>query len=396
MKSILTVLLIVSCSVILAQKKVLDHSDFEIWNSIKDKSISPDGNYIMYSLEKGEADQHLKIKDGKANILFQYERGSKGRFTYDSNYAVFTINAWRDSILAMKKRKIKKEDLPKDSLGIFDLKNNSLTKMGNVKSYKIPEKWNGYLAIQLEELKKEKDTTEEKGVSDKKKKAGKKNGYHLLVQDIQTGQKDTFKFVTDYVFAKKGNLLAFATTGKDKKDNSSIYILDFEKASLTQVHTAKKAKYYQLSFSESGNNLGFIVDRDTTNVQERPTELYLWRKGQDKAQSAADASLTPKAYHPSTHAELLFSKDESKLFFGLSKPLIVKDTMLTEDEIVNVEVWTYNEPRLYTVQELQLKTDTIQSFKSVIHLNDDLRIVELASETFPEVELGDEGNAKFA
>jgi len=172
MKSILTILLVLSCSVILAQKKVLEHSDFEIWNSIKNKSISPDGNYIMYSLEMGEADQYLKIKDSKANIVFQYDRGSKGRFTYDSNYAVFTINAWRDSVLAMKKRKIKKKDLPKDSLGILDLKNNLLIKIGNVKSYKIPEKWDGYLAIQLEEIKKEKDTTEEKekDVNDKKKK----------------------------------------------------------------------------------------------------------------------------------------------------------------------------------------------------------------------------------
>ncbi len=210
----------------------------------------------------------------------------------------------------------------------------------------------------------------------------------MLVQDIQTGQKDTFKFVTDYVFAKEGKRLAFASTGKNKKDSSSVYILDFEKPSLTQVHTAKKAKYYQLNFSESGNNLGFIVDKDTTKVQERPTELYLWRKGQDKAQRVADASLTPNAYHPSSNAELLFSKDESKLFFGLSKPQIIKDTMLTEDEIVNVEVWTYNEPRLYTVQELQLKRDTIQSFKSVVHLKDDLRIVQLGSESFPEVELG--------
>ncbi len=398
MKSFLTISLVLSCSVILAQKKVLDHSDFEIWNSIKNKSISPNGNYIMYSLEKGEADQYLKIKDSRAKLVFQYDRGSKGRFTYDSSYAVFTINAWRDSVLAMKKRKIKKKDLPKDSLGIFDLKNNSLIKIGNVKSYKIPEKWDGYLAIQLEEIKKEKDTTKEKEKddNDKKKKVGKKNGHHLLVQDIQTGQKDTFKFVTDYVFAKEGKRLAFASTGKNKKDSSSVYILDFEKPSLTQVHTAKKAKYYQLNFSESGNNLGFIVDKDTTKVQERPTELYLWRKGQDKAQRVADASLTPNAYHPSSNAELLFSKDESKLFFGLSKPQIIKDTMLTEDEIVNVEVWTYNEPRLYTVQELQLKRDTIQSFKSVVHLKDDLRIVQLGSESFPEVELGDEGNAKFA
>ena len=84
------------------------------------------------------------------------------------------------------------------------------------------------------------------------------------------------------------------------------------------------------------------------------------------------------------------------MFFGLSKPAIIKDTTLTEDEIVNVEVWTYNEPRLYTVQELELKKDTIQAFTAVVHLDNDFRLVQLSSESFPEIELGDEGNGNFA
>ena len=44
------------------QKKVLDHPDFEIWNTIQGQRISRDGQLIIYSLEKGEADNHLKNK----------------------------------------------------------------------------------------------------------------------------------------------------------------------------------------------------------------------------------------------------------------------------------------------------------------------------------------------
>ncbi|WP_297797924.1 prolyl oligopeptidase family serine peptidase [uncultured Eudoraea sp.] len=403
MKLIISSLLAISCFVVFAQKKVLDHKDFAIWNSIKNKSISPNGNYILYSLEKGERDHYLKVHDKKANMVFEYDRGSEGKFTYDSNYAIFTIKAWKDSVIAMKRRKVKKKDLPKDSLGIYDLANNSLLKIGHIRSYKIPEKWNGYLAYQIEEIKEEKseipeDTLgiKEKDDKEKKKKVGKKNGYHLLVQDIRTGQKDTFKFVTDYTFAKKGKQLAFATTGSKQEENAGVYILDFDQATLAKVHSVKKGKYYQLNFSESGDNLGFIVDPDTTKVQIRPTELFLWQKGQDRAIKVAEASNTPLAYHPSQNAELLFSKDESKLFFGLTKPPIIKDTLITEDEIVNVEVWTYDEPRLYTVQELQLKTDTIQSFQAVLNIKDDFSIVQLGSTDYPEVELGNEGNSAYS
>jgi len=60
-----------------------------------------------------------------------------------------------------------------------------------------------------------------------------------------------------------------------------------------------------------------------------------------------------------------------------------------------VEVWTYDEPRLYTVQELQLKNDSIRSFKTAYHI-DTKKTVPIANTTFMNAELGDEGNAKVA
>ena len=38
-----------------SQKKILDHPDFDIWNKIVNQEISSEGNFIMYSIEKGEA-----------------------------------------------------------------------------------------------------------------------------------------------------------------------------------------------------------------------------------------------------------------------------------------------------------------------------------------------------
>ena len=104
----------------------------------------------------------------------------------------------------MKSRKVKKKDLPKDSLGILNLKTNNLTKIGNIKSYKLPEEWSGYVAYQLEEITKEKekddDGEEEKdSISEKKekkkkaKKVGKKTGYHVVLRNLNTQKEDTLK-----------------------------------------------------------------------------------------------------------------------------------------------------------------------------------------------------------
>ena len=129
-----------------SQKKILDHPDFDIWNKIVSQEISSDGNFIMYSVEKGEKDQHIKIKDNEGNLIFDYERSEDGKFTYDSKFAVFKIKAWKDSITEMKRKNVEKENLPRDSIGIFNLENNSLHKIANIKSYKIPKKWSGFLA----------------------------------------------------------------------------------------------------------------------------------------------------------------------------------------------------------------------------------------------------------
>ena len=60
------------------------------------------------------------------------------------------------------------------------------------------------------------DTTKKK--SNKKiKKSSAKNGYPLVIRNLQTSKEDTIHFVTSYVFAKEGKTLSYVTTG-DKKD----------------------------------------------------------------------------------------------------------------------------------------------------------------------------------
>ncbi|MGB5435989.1 MAG: prolyl oligopeptidase family serine peptidase [Maribacter sp.] len=399
-KYIFLFLLLFSTS-IFCQKKVLEHADIEIWNTINGERISPNGNYVLYSLEKGEKDQFLKINDIHGDMVFEHERANNGNFTYDSEFVLFNIQAWKDSVRAMKSRKIKKDDLPKDSLGILNLSNGSLTKIANVKSFKIPEKWSGYVAYELEEIKTEKDTDKDSLTEKKEKQKGKpkkvdkKNGYHVVLRNLETELQDTLKFVTDFIFAKKGKWFAYATTGKAKDSAAGVYVMDLESHKTTNVHGFYKAKYHQLNFSDSGEKLGFIVDTDTTKVQIRPNELYLWRTIDAEAKKMLDSNSAPSAYMVSHHGKIHFSKDESKFFFGLAKPPIIKDTTLIEDEIVNVEVWTYDEPRLYTTQEIQLKNDTILSYKTVINLKNN-KLVQLGNSKYFDTDLGDEGNALYA
>ncbi len=388
-----------------AQKKVLDHTDLQLWNTISGDKISNHGAYVVYALEKGEKDRFLKVKDTAGITLFEHDRAQDGIFTYDSKYVLFTIKAWTDSVTALKSRKVKKEDLPKDTLAILDINTRALTKIGHVKSYKLPEEWSGYIAYELEDVSKKGSVKEEdrKGKDtipkndekkNKPKKVGKKTGYHVVVRNLANQKEDTLKYVTDFAFAKKGQWFAYATSGAAKDSSAAVFAKNLQTGQSLRIHSARHAKYRQLSFSDTGKQLGFIVDPDSTKTQVRPNELFMWQQGNPRAQKLLDSSTSPKGYLISADGKINFSKDGTKLYFGLRTPPVIKDTTLTEDEIVNVEVWTYDEPRLYTVQELQLKNDTVRSYPAVYHLGSK-KTVPLATTTYPLVELGDEGNAEI-
>ena len=387
----------------LAQKKILDHPDFDIWNRIQNPALSAEGNFVMYSLEQGEKDSHLKIKDSQGNLIFQHERSEDGQFTYDSEIAIFKIKAWTDSITEMKRRKVKKEKLPKDSIGIYHLKNQSFQKIANVKSYKIPEKWSGFIAYLYNPAKNEiqkkskklKDSTQKKPKK-KVKKPSSKNGYPLIIRDLKTSREDTIHFVTNYTFAKKAKMLAYTTTGMKGKTEAGVYVKDLKTNTTKHVFNSHhKTAYFKLRFSDFGNHLAFVMDADSTKAYHRPNELYAWNSSDDKAKLILNDDNAPQGYRVSSDGEISFSKDESRLFFGLALPEIVQDTLLLKDEIVNVEVWTYDEPRLYTVQEKQVKNDRKKSFQTVFHLKDK-KLLQIATKAFPDAVLADEGNGDFA
>jgi dipeptidyl aminopeptidase/acylaminoacyl peptidase len=189
--------------------------------------------------------------------------------------------------------------------------------------------------------------------------------------------------------------MAFASTGNEDNENEGVYILDVKTDKLIHIFNTPKSKYAKLSFSESGERFAFVVDSDTTKVQIRPNEIYTWHEGSTSVNKLLDNTNTPDGYLVSSDGDVTFSEDETKLYFGLRLPPVIKDTTLLKDEIVNVEVWTYNEPRLYTVQELQVKNDTIKSFKTVYNFKLD-KLFQIGEKDFPNVELTDKGNAQMA
>lgn len=397
-------LLFLSTLSVSAQKKVMQHEDKALWNRIRNVNISNSGDHVLYALDKSEREQTIHLKSIKGELIMSHPRSKSGQFSFDSRFVAFSVNAWKDSIKEMKRRKVKKKDLPKDTLVIYNIRKQSIAKVANVKSYKMPEKWSGIVAYMLEPVKakkkkkdaKKKDTTQVKKKQKKVKKVSKDNGYHLVIRQLESGVEDTLKFVHRYSIAKEGQFIIYATSGEELKGNGGIYRYDAKTRKSKQLFESHyKTKYPQLGISESGKRIGFVVDVDSTKSLVKKPNLYAWNQSESKAKLIVSSEKNGTDLLVSGDQRLNFSENESRLFFGLRTTPIVKDTTLLPEEIVNVEVWTYDEPRLYTVQELQVKNDRKKAFLSVYDFNQN-KMIQVANPEFDQARYADEGNSDFA
>ncbi|MBW1298992.1 S9 family peptidase [Aquimarina litoralis] len=387
---------------IIAQKKVMQQEDKALWNRINNVNIANSGDYVLYELEKNEKDQTLKLHTINGQEILSHDRSKGARFSFDSKYVAFTVNAWKDSITEMKRRKVKKKDFPKDTLVIYDIQNRSIQKVPKVNAFKMPEKWSGIIAYQLDipkdkkkdtaKIKKKKEATKVK----KQKKVAKDSVFHLVIRQLADGKEDTLKYIKKYALAKEGRSLTFVTSGGKDKEQSGVYQYDIDKKQQIPLFTShNKTKYPQLNISKSGKHIGFVVDADSTKSLIKKPNLYAWKQGQKEARLVVASENNPSKLLVSKDEKLWFSKNENRLFFGLRTKPIVQDTTLLKEEIVNVEVWTYDEPRLYTVQELQAKNDKKKAYLSLYDFTTN-KTIQIANPEYDFTSYSQEGNSRYA
>lgn len=390
-------------------KKTMDNGIYHIWKKIESQTISNDGQWVAYNVRPNtEGDAVLTIWHTTKGTIRTFERGEKPTFTDDNQFLIFSIKQPLDSLKAKRRKKVKEEDLPKDSLGIYALATGELTKIANIKSFAVPQKWSGYIAYQYEiEKPNDKESKDKpKNAADstatkpkaKPKAESKDNGSKVVLHNLGTSQRDTFPFAIEYVFAKKGKRFLVADTGLDSVITAAVQTYDCDKKVKRTVFQ-QKGKYKQLAIDEQGTQAAFLADLDTTKERVRPFQLFYWNdKTIDKAKEIAHSNTnfgSLSNYLVSENAKPSFSEDGSKLYFGIAPQPILNDTTLLPDEIVNVEVWHYQDPRMHTQQKVRLEQDRKKSYAVVYYPNSG-KTIPLSNPTLPDIDFEEQRNLDIA
>jgi dipeptidyl aminopeptidase/acylaminoacyl peptidase len=397
-----------------AQKKPLDHDVYDGWRSITSERISNKGNWAAYILQPRLGDGTLMLHQPKeqprprkgsapAFVATQqsFARGGAPAFTWDETHLLFLVKPHLDTLKAQRRRKVKEDQLPKDTLAILALGQAQPEKIPMVRSFALPAKAGGWVAWHHHPQEPPKppkpaDSLEASKPLPKVKKENKDNGAKLVVINLKVAVQDTFPYVTDYAFSETASYLAFISTGNDSLFLPGVYVYDLANRQLKPLFRGK-GKYQKLTWDKAGSQLAFLADLDTTKSKVRPMQLAYWKTSLDSASlvlGPAHPSF-PEGWVLSEHGGLLFAENGSRLFFGTSPLPVLQDTLLLPEEIVQVEVWAHQDPYLYTQQQAEKEQELKRTYRAVWHMENG-QVFQLGQEAIPDLQLPDEGNGLYA
>ncbi len=350
MKKGLLACFVLVTTTVMGQKKVLDHTVYDAWQSIKEVVADPRGEFVVYNITPQEGDGVLMIRNIKTGADFKIDRATKPVFSEDGQFLIAKISPLFAETRKAKIEKKKVDEMPKDSMVIVHLKEGVIEKIPSVKSFQIAEHGNGVLAY----------------LKDKKGDITKE-GSELILRDLNSKINHSYNNIASYSLHPKA--LACVMYQVKNKSNPAKVLLVTLADSVGKVISSYFNSATGFSWDETDKQLAYLIEQDSTDkaLQKNYSLAYY--------QADADtATRIVKRAHPDLPAQytiggdrkLQFSKSGDHLEFGIQPILPVKDTSLPEFERASVDIWHYEDASLQPMQLKNLEV-SLKSTETVLY-----------------------------
>ena len=346
--------------------KSLTIDDLVTWQRITDREISDNGKWVACKMEPWEGDATVYLYAAQGQETATFSPADKFAFSASSGYLVVTQTPGKSTVDSLKVLKTKEDKMPMNTLVIYSVAGKKET-IDSLKTFKLADEadWIAY-------------------------QRGRKDST-LYVRSLDGSKTFQFPTVTDFQFAKKSGMLYYTSAAEGE---AGIFTLNPEKGSPALIKEGKGV-FKQTTFDEKGERLAFLYCADKDSSYKA---LSLWLS-EHNAPAKEIATRGNKAFPAewviNENGMLQFSKSASRLFFGTSPEPRQKDTTQLAENRPNVQVWSWDEPVQYTVQNYNKEKDLRKSYQAVYNLGNG-SIFQLANEELPNIQLGNEGDAPLA
>ena len=378
-------------------KRPITTDDFATWKVASNHKVSNNGKRIAFEINPQKGDGNLVVKSTDLKMSDSLARGFDARFSPESDFIVYKIKQPSDTIRNAKKKKLKKEQMPKDSLGILVFTRHQAYTFPNVKQYSVPKENAGWVAF-LTDLKKPEKKADKKAEGAKVKEGTDQSAdqkSQLVLFNAASGDTVCFQNVTEYFYAPLGKSITFIRQTKDSSERSEVLVFDTKKRKseviFSQAGTAKK-----ITSNEQGDRFGFLFSADT--IKEKVYRLYYasLKAGASKAVVEPGEKGWPSDRAPSEFSDLSFSENGQFLFFGTNrKPRAEPKDTLLDDEKPVLDIWSWKDKELQPEQKINLDKEIKRTYKAV-YIVDKEKFVQLCDTIVRDIRLIQKGNGRLA
>ena len=418
-----TTLLLVGASAVFAQagpRRALTPADWDTWRSITGTTLSPDGRWVAYTLVPQVGDGDLVIRSTEGSSEWRVPRGYIGRpqlvagyhgtrnegptpavFSRDGRWVVSETSVPRTEYEAERRKSPRAAE--HHGLAIVSVADGKVSHIERVKSFAVPREGPSVVAYLLEgdsTARSPRDSTRApraaaapggvaRPVSDSASRSRRRTyGSTLVLRDLNSGRETRIADVSSYVFDDSAKYLGYVVTSRDTARDGAyarrVTEPDRELPLLTGF-----GDYRSLVLDHAGRQAAFLSDR-AEHTREHPRfALYHALLGGGAAQVAVRADAMGDSL-VLAEGRAAFTRDGSTVLFGYtSAPLDSIPADSLADKAV-FDLWHWKDTRLQPQQRVEAARDRARSYGAVWHVAT-RRMVKLASDSFPTVEVSDDG-----
>ncbi|MBP9998919.1 MAG: S9 family peptidase [Bacteroidales bacterium] len=321
-------LVMMASSVASAQKKPLDHSVYDRWESTSAPSLTDNGKIVSYQINRQDGDQRLVFENLETGKSLTIERGNSASISRDGNWAVFKVKPFHADVRKAKIKKLKADKMPKDTLRYINLNSFEVTDLGNVNKHFTVMEAEPYLGFEK----------------------GAKDSTYYVFMNLASGRKDTLRNVSGYTADRFGKQMC-VTFKKNKKDSLSKNCLMLFNLTTMKGDTLSSGmeNYYSPKFNHETNKIVFLASNDKRKEGPKHCSVMLYERRRD---GSSVTELLPQDYSEglpekwavTEKAGPRFSKLSDRIFLGVSAPVPQKDTTLIDFETPQLDIWSWDKP----------------------------------------------------
>ncbi|WKW12602.1 prolyl oligopeptidase family serine peptidase [Pseudogemmatithrix spongiicola] len=415
---VVALLLLPALAAAQGERKVLTQDTYDLWRSILQPTLSPDGRWAVYTLSPTAGNGELVVRATAAATEYRVARGSTGRplqsvtgqpfspqaaqVTGDSRFVVFLRYPTQGALDSARARRARAADQPKASLGILSLADGNVTEIEKVRGYSVARDGGRWVVYQPEADTAASRNGARAGADSSARPARRKDtGSPLVIRELATGTETRIEHVSAYELNESERWLAYARAGADSLGVDGVYVRDLT----TGVETALKVatgNYRSLAFDEAGSQLAFITDADSWGAETVRFAVYhaalagpRSRPGPQQATRAVAASEIAEGLQVAERSRVDFVESGSALTFGVSR---IQPDSIPADSLADkavVDLWHWQDARPQPMQRIQAGQDRNRQYTAIYHIAAK-QMRQLGSREFPNITLSSDGRTAVA